>query len=951
MADTQLILKTLVEWTADARKKLDEVSKSVNNLWESTKKFDSISKKLEDNAAWFAAIAASAGIAFYAITKWANEAIQASTRQENALTGLRSIVEGTGNDFSKAKQFIDEYTSDGLVPLGNAATSLKNLLSRWFGLDEARVIMDRFKDSAAFGRQASLGLWEAIQWATEGIKNENSILVDNAGVTKNVSMMWDEYASKIWKTRNELSLTEKREAEYQWILKETKFQVWDAAKLSESYAWAVARSAAATTQLKVAIGDSLKPAMEAFYNVITPIIVKLTEFSKAHPNIIAGITGLVVVVTGAILALSSLALAVVGVTKWIAALKIAWEALSLLWSWKLIPMARAVGVAVMGISAPAWAIIAVIAALIAIWVLLYKNWDEISKKSSESWAKIRQVQITEWMTIGRAWDALWNAMWQTVTEIWAAIKNVVVIGIKWIVEAINFVIRRSNDLARLGNLLVPGDPIKIFEEIDPNKAVAGVKSAVTGVYNYASTALKWVGAEAVATTKEVVDQIKAATTWGGAGTGGAKKATEDLKKIINELKNDASAMNAELTEWAKKQRETLIELNKEYKNLQQELTKIKAKWIEELAELQQWFSELQQKGIEEMQKLQEWFTELKNKWIQEIQDLRNQITGLNSDMANVQSTGISDIAKRAIAAQRELQKIAGIAKESDVLSKAQSMSREELMWFAARGRAFDIGGQKVTADNLIKVLDLTKEIALAKTMVTEQDIQNAEVATNRTDVEKIIEKMNLDSIAIEAKIKSVNDEIIKKQELHTIELQQYTDRMNKSKIEHDKELQQYQVRINKKIADNAAEIASHTELMEKKEMQIRNEFETYKDLVNQKRILDNNYFAYFGEQIQKQITQVESLISKMRSLGWMWLNIWWLSGARANGWPVNGGESYLVGERWPEIFTPAGGGRITPNNRIGGGNTYVTITGTFGQWVAEELGDYLVRKLGRSVAI
>lgn len=58
------------------------------------------------------------------------------------------------------------------------------------------------------------------------------------------------------------------------------------------------------------------------------------------------------------------------------------------------------------------------------------------------------------------------------------------------VAAINFVIRRANDISKLGNLLLPGDPIKIFEEIDPNQAVAGVKSAVTGVYNFASNALK-----------------------------------------------------------------------------------------------------------------------------------------------------------------------------------------------------------------------------------------------------------------------------------------------------------------------------------------------------------------------------------------------------------------------------------------------------------------------------
>jgi hypothetical protein len=42
------------------------------------------------------------------------------------------------------------------------------------------------------------------------------------------------------------------------------------------------------------------------------------------------------------------------------------------------------------------------------------------------------------------------------------------------------------------------------------------------------------------------------------------------------------------------------------------------------------------------------------------------------------------------------------------------------------------------------------------------------------------------------------------------------------------------------------------------------------------------------------------------------------SGARALGGPVNGGASYLVGEKGPEIFTPGASGTITPNNAIGG---------------------------------
>ena len=72
-----------------------------------------------------------------------------------------------GLDVDKAKQIVQEFTKDGLVSSSEAATTLKNLLSRGFSLDQATELMNRFKDSAAFGRQSMLGLGEAIQGASE----------------------------------------------------------------------------------------------------------------------------------------------------------------------------------------------------------------------------------------------------------------------------------------------------------------------------------------------------------------------------------------------------------------------------------------------------------------------------------------------------------------------------------------------------------------------------------------------------------------------------------------------------------------------------------------------------------------------------------------------------------------------------------------------------------------
>lgn len=135
------------------------------------------SKEVEKSGQGYDKLALAAGYAFYKITTAIKSGTEAYSEAKSSLVGLQSIVNGTGNDFGKAQAFINLFTDDGLIPASQAATALKNLLSRGFGMDQAVEMLNRLKDSAAFGRQASLSMGQAIQGATEGIKNENSVLV------------------------------------------------------------------------------------------------------------------------------------------------------------------------------------------------------------------------------------------------------------------------------------------------------------------------------------------------------------------------------------------------------------------------------------------------------------------------------------------------------------------------------------------------------------------------------------------------------------------------------------------------------------------------------------------------------------------------------------------------------------------------------------------------------
>ena len=224
--------------------------------------------------------------------------IDSASKVQSAFTGLNSIVQGTGNSFAEAKDFINQYTADGLVSIQETATAYKNLLSRGYDTSQIEDVLTRLKDSAAFGRQASYDLGEAVVSASEGLKNENSILVDNAGVTKNVAKMWDEYAKSIGTTANDLTQQQKIQAEYNGIMKETQFQVGDAAAYTKTFSGQVQQLKFNFTQMTAAIGKVVAPiaqlfipilnsAMQAVTNLFEKLQVILKSFGLEMPDVVS----------------------------------------------------------------------------------------------------------------------------------------------------------------------------------------------------------------------------------------------------------------------------------------------------------------------------------------------------------------------------------------------------------------------------------------------------------------------------------------------------------------------------------------------------------------------------------------------------------------------------------------------------------------------------------------
>lgn len=225
------------------------------------------------------------------IAKFSQECVNEASKMQSALVGLQSITEGQGRSFDKARSFINSYIEDGLIPATDAITAYKNLASRGYSDDQIQKTMLALKDSAAFGRQSVYSYGQAIVSATEGLKNENSILVDNAGVTKNVAKMWEDYAKSIGKTTNSLTKEERIQAEVNGILEETKFQTGDAIKYAQTYEGQTARLSASFIKLKQNIGALMQGMFGTVINLAGKAIESINVFVQAIGQVIKMFTG------------------------------------------------------------------------------------------------------------------------------------------------------------------------------------------------------------------------------------------------------------------------------------------------------------------------------------------------------------------------------------------------------------------------------------------------------------------------------------------------------------------------------------------------------------------------------------------------------------------------------------------------------------------------------------
>lgn len=235
-------------------------------------------------------LAAAIGVVFgvQQMIQFGKTGVKTAMEMEAGWQGLRYMANAYGKDLNHIKEFLNDFTEDGLVPMMNAQQAYKNMLARGYSTDQLEKMLLIMKDSSVYLRKGQLDIGEAIEKTTMGLRTERSILTDSAGIEKNMYKMWQAYAKEMGTTISALTHEQKLIAEFQGFMKEGGIYAGAAAEYTETYAGKVAQLTAAMVSLKVSVGNMLIPLL----NAILPKVIAMVKWFTYWFNIIGRVLNL-----------------------------------------------------------------------------------------------------------------------------------------------------------------------------------------------------------------------------------------------------------------------------------------------------------------------------------------------------------------------------------------------------------------------------------------------------------------------------------------------------------------------------------------------------------------------------------------------------------------------------------------------------------------------------------
>lgn len=350
------------------------------------------------------------------------------------------IISEYGSQLARAGYNAEEI--QGIMAAG-VETGTWNIDVLLDGLKEGRIVLSEFgqtvDDTTAkmlgttgeqlqkWGKAVAAGGEEgkkAMQEVAQAIKNIDDATIQNQAGVAIFGTLWEENGTKVTDAilgmNDNLSTTSENLGE-----------------LNELTSGLDVDPAIAMQQAMLDLQLALQPLLI----FIAELIGHIAQWIQDNPTLAATITAVLTVLgilMGLFMALSPIITALTG-------------------------LSTALGVGIGTIALPVLAVIAAIAALIAIGVLLYKNWDEIKAKSIEIWGSIKNFFSETWSNIKEIFSNGLEIVKSYVKEKFSNIKDSISGKMKEVKETISNIWNNVMDFFKNINLFDIGKDRDIFK--------------------------------------------------------------------------------------------------------------------------------------------------------------------------------------------------------------------------------------------------------------------------------------------------------------------------------------------------------------------------------------------------------------------------------------------------------------------------------------------------------
>jgi hypothetical protein len=383
------------------------------------------------------------------------------SRTRMALMGLESTVRGLGVSVDATKDTFKYFQQDGLMSDQEISSSMKNLLHMGYTIEDTKTIMDAFKDSAAFGRQASLGFGEAIVRTTEGMRLGLSTLSDGAGMAKNLGQILAENGYAAEDLSRATTDAGVRQALLNGIMKETSTSAGDAAKMAKDLTGTMSRLGAESNKLSTSILVALSGVLNSIAQTLIPVITAIKDWIDAHPRLSAAI----IITIGIMLALVSACL---------------------IWQF-IFPMLMKGFKELIGIltfmTSPMGLIIA---AVIVLATVIAANWDIIlsaCKELYQGWTSYFGLMWNYIKSFASSVGDIFSSLGKIIMGAMTFDKSKVEDGISGLKQGLVDAATTFVDSSRATTDVISGTANVLFKKLDPVKLFSNTWDKVQGIFD------------------------------------------------------------------------------------------------------------------------------------------------------------------------------------------------------------------------------------------------------------------------------------------------------------------------------------------------------------------------------------------------------------------------------------------------------------------------------------